>query len=102
MSMYKKYFLKKRQFWVIPKKNNTAPCYMFHDPHAGGVYAYVMDRGVMLKTTAESKFFNNFNELDQYLDLLFQNSRKQPVYGNPKLFFEKTEDPTLELERIPL
>jgi hypothetical protein len=61
--MYRKYLLKKN-FW---RSNNA---YVKHDLRAGGIYAYVQPSGVKIVTSNETRFFNNFDELDLFLDKL--------------------------------
>ena len=76
MSMFKKYLLKK-QFWAQPQKNGQDPtCYVKHDVKTGGVYAYLQNRGVKIIAENKSRFFNNFNDLDEYLDKLSLSTRE--------------------------
>ncbi len=73
--MYRKYLLK-RDFWAVPKKNGDEPnCYVKHDVQIGGIYAYLRHRGVKITVNGESRFFNNFNDLESYLDQLRLSTR---------------------------
>ncbi len=73
--MYRKYLLK-RDFWAVPKKNGDEPnCYVKHDVAIGGIYAYLRHRGVKITVNGESRFFNNFNDLESYLDQLRLSTR---------------------------
>ena len=70
MSMYRKYLLK-RNFWAVPRKDGQDPnCYVKHDVKVGGIYAYIQNRGVKIVADNKEKMFNNFNDLDLYLDRL--------------------------------
>lgn len=76
-SMYRKYLLK-RDFWAVPKKNGEEPnCYVKHDVNVGGIYAYLKHRGVKITVQGESRYFNNFSELDQFLDQLRMSTRSE-------------------------
>jgi hypothetical protein len=68
MSMYQKYLLK-RNFW---RSNN---CFIRHDERLGGIYAYVQNNGVKIVANDETHFFNNFNELEYYLNQLSIGAR---------------------------
>ena len=75
MSMYRKYLLK-RHFWAQPRKQGGEPhCYVKHDVKTGGVYAYIQHRGVRIVTDGDQRTFNNFNDLDEYLDKLSVSTR---------------------------
>ena len=70
MSMYRKYLLK-RNFWAVPRKDGSDPnCYVKHDIKVGGIYAFIQHRGVKIVAENKEKIFNNFDELDLYLDRL--------------------------------
>ncbi len=70
MSMYKKFLLKKH-FWPQGnKKKNNQTCYVKHEVNSGGVYAYIQQKGVKIVAKNQTRFFNNFNDLDEYLDKL--------------------------------
>jgi len=76
-SMYRKYLLK-RDFWAVPKKNGEEPnCYVKHDVHVGGIYAYLKHRGVKISVQGETRYFNNFSDLDQFLDQLKISTRSE-------------------------
>ena len=68
--MYRKYLLK-RKFWAVAHKEGSTPCYVYHDAHAGGIYAYIQQRGIVIKTDAETREFTNFDDLDAFLDRTF-------------------------------
>jgi len=70
MSMYRKYLLK-RDFWAVPRKDGREPnCYVKHDIKVGGIYAFIQNRGVRIVADNTEKNFNNFNDLDLYLNRL--------------------------------
>jgi len=70
MSMYRKYLLKKN-FWAVPRKDGKEPnCYVKHDIKVGGIYAFIQHRGCRIVAENREKTFNNFNDLDSYLDRL--------------------------------
>ena len=70
MTMYRKYLLKKN-FWAVPRKDGHEPnCYVKHDINVGGIYAFIQQRGVKIVAENKEKLFNNFNDLDLYLDRL--------------------------------
>ena len=76
MSMYRRYLLKKN-FWAAPRKNGGGlSCYVKHDVRVGGIYAYIQNRGVNIVVNNESKFFNNFDQLDRYLDQLTMQANR--------------------------
>ena len=75
MSMFRGYLLKK-EFWASPRKDGEKPtCYVKHDVRTGGVYAFLKNRGVEIRVNNEDRFFNNFDELDSYLDRLHLSTR---------------------------
>ena len=77
MSMYRKYFLK-RNFWPQTKNDGNNPgCYVKHDITTGGIYAYIQHRGVKIIANNETKYFNNFKILDDYLDTLSVKMRDE-------------------------
>lgn len=63
--MFKKYLLK-NDFWMT--KSGEEPCFIKHDPVYGGIYAKVMPKGVEIQFNNEKLVFNNFNDLDEFLD----------------------------------
>ena len=70
MSMYRKYLLK-RAFWAVPRKDGREPnCYVKHDIRVGGIYAFIQHRGCRILADNNERTFNNFNDLDLYLDRL--------------------------------
>ncbi len=70
MSMYRKYLLK-RNFWAVPRKDGKEPnCYVKHDIKVGGIYAFIQHRGCRIVANNKETTFNNFNDLDLYLDRL--------------------------------
>ena len=72
MSMYRKYLLK-RNFWAVPRKDGHGlepNCYVKHDIKVGGIYAFLQHRGVRIVAENKQKTFNNFDDLDLYLDRL--------------------------------
>lgn len=70
MSMYRKYLLKKN-FWPQTKNDGNSPgCYVKHDVSTGGIYAYIQHRRVKIVANNETKYFDNFQMLDNYLDAL--------------------------------
>jgi hypothetical protein len=74
--MFRKYLLK-RDFWAVPKRNGDAPnCYVRHDIKVGGIYAYLENRGVKIVNNNEEQFFNNFDELDRFLDKMSMNATR--------------------------
>ncbi len=76
MSMYRNYLLK-REFWAQPRNDGEKPtCYVKHDVRTGGIYAFLKYRGVRIRVNNEERFFNNFDDLDQFLDRLHMNSRE--------------------------
>lgn len=76
MSMYRSYLLK-REFWAQPRNDGEKPtCYVKHDVRTGGIYAYLRNRGVKIRVNDEERYFNNFDELDRYLDRLNVSTRE--------------------------
>ena len=67
MSMFRNYLLK-NDFWA--KKGNGRTVYMKHDIGIGGLYAYLENRGVRLVIRGKSYFFDNFDQLDFFLNRL--------------------------------
>lgn len=67
MSMYRN-FLLKNDFWA--KKGNGKTVYMKHDISIGGIYAYLENRGVKLVVRGKSYFFDNFDNLDSFMNSL--------------------------------
>jgi hypothetical protein len=63
--MFKKYLLK-NDFWMT--RAGEEPCFIKHDPVYGGIYARVMPKGVEIQFNNERLVFENFNELDDFLD----------------------------------
>ncbi|UYP44563.1 hypothetical protein NEF87_000848 [Candidatus Lokiarchaeum ossiferum] len=77
MSMYRKYLLK-NNFWPQSSNNGSEPnCYVKHEIHTGGIYAYIQHRGVKIIANNETQFFNNFKMLDEYLDELSVKMRNE-------------------------
>src|SRR6056297_3335072 len=76
MCMYRN-FLLDRGFWASPRKadGNQPKVYMKHDSTIGGIYAYLQHRGVKIVVDEESRFFNNFDRLEEYLEQLYLNSK---------------------------
>jgi len=81
MSMFRKYLLKK-EFWAVARKDGQNNCYVKHDIHAGGIYAYLQNQGVKIVTGNETRFFSNFDDLDMFLDRL-----SLPKHSDPEDFF---------------
>ena len=48
---------------------------MKHDEYIGGIYAYLQHRGVKIVANNESRFFNNFDRLEEYLEQLYMRAR---------------------------
>ena len=78
MSMYRSYLLKNGFF---AKKGNESKniknkIYLKHNPNIGGVYATVLNddvrKGVKIIADGEEHFFNNFDNLDTFLNSLTQ------------------------------
>ena len=70
--MYRKYLLK-RNFWAVPRKDGHGlepNCYVKHDIKVGGIYAFIQHRGVRIVADNKEKTFNNFDDLDLFLDRL--------------------------------
>lgn len=79
MSMFRKYLLKK-DFWAQPRRDGKDPtCYIKHDVRCGGIYAYIQHRGVRVVVDNETKEFQNFDDLDQYLDRLHLTHRDDNI-----------------------
>lgn len=97
MSMFKK-FLLKRQFWPLPRKAESLPCFIYHTEKEGGIYAYLIDHGVIIKSSRGMMTFQNFQDLTDYLDSF--DSGRQMRFAN----FQKNGNPYLHLpyERIPI
>ncbi|GAB4321697.1 MAG: hypothetical protein Kow0069_26110 [Promethearchaeota archaeon] len=82
MCMFRRYLLKQK-FWQV--KRNGGVIYMKHDSRAGGVYARVLHdaktgrKGVELVVDGERHFFDNFNELDEFLDSLQHRPAADPM-----------------------
>lgn len=75
--MFRRYLLKKK-FWQV--KRNGQNLYMKHNPRYGGLYAEVRrgetgKKGVEIIADGDKKFFDNFNELDAYLENLNHPAR---------------------------
>ncbi|MHA1646490.1 MAG: hypothetical protein ACTSVU_05845 [Promethearchaeota archaeon] len=75
MSMYRR-FLQKRHFSAQTRSNGTEPnCYFKHDVRTGGIYAKLQHRGVSISTKQKTQFFDNFDDLERYLDQLYLSTR---------------------------
>jgi hypothetical protein len=70
--MFRSYLLK-NNFWAKKGRNKTV--YMKHDINIGGIYAYLENRGVKLVAQGRDYFFDNFNELDFFLNRLTLNTQ---------------------------
>lgn len=71
MSMFRSYLLK-QNFWA--KKGKERTVYMKHDINIGGIYAYLVNHGVKLIVKGKDYFFDNFDNLDVFLNRLTTNS----------------------------
>ncbi len=77
MSMYRSYLLK-NNFWAKKgneKNPNTEKVFIKHDEYMGGIYAIIQEgekRGVKLIVNGKEFFFNNFDNLDTFLNSLTQ------------------------------
>ena len=69
--MYRSYLLK-NDFWAKKGKGRTV--YMKLDISIGGIYAYLENRGVKLVVKGKSYFFDNFDNLDSFLNRLAATS----------------------------
>lgn len=80
MSMYRSYLLK-NNFWA--KKGNEKEdlqnkekVFIKHDEYNGGIYAIIQEggdkRGVKIIADGVEHFFNNFDNLDMFLNSLTQ------------------------------
>ena len=85
MSMFRKYLLK-QEFWPAPRASDSdkPTCYVKHDVNVGGIYAYLQHRGVKLVVDSQTKFFNNFDELDRFFDKV--RMRQRTVNNDPEHF----------------
>ena len=72
MSMFRSYLLK-NDFWA--KKGRDKTVYMKHDINVGGIYAYLENRGVKLIVQGRDYFFDNFDNLEFFLNRLNNNSQ---------------------------
>ncbi len=96
--MFRRYLLKKK-FWQS-KTSNGGVMFVKHDSHAGGVYAQVLrnpegHQCVEVQVNGEKKYFENFNDLDAFLDNLRRPSQ-DPIFSvlgrrNNETFFRKLE-----------
>jgi hypothetical protein len=74
--MFRNYLLK-NDFWAQPRKDGKKPtCYVKHDVRTGGIYAFLKRRGVKIRVNNEERYFNNFDELDRFLDQLHLSNRE--------------------------
>ncbi|MCK4237652.1 MAG: hypothetical protein KAX33_00920 [Candidatus Lokiarchaeota archaeon] len=72
MSMFRSYLLK-QNFWA--KKGKERTVYMKHDINIGGIYAKIeKNRGVTLFIKGKDYFFDNFDNLDVFLNRLTNSS----------------------------
>ncbi|MHA1734564.1 MAG: hypothetical protein ACTSU5_21720 [Promethearchaeota archaeon] len=70
--MFRRYLLKQK-FWQSRKNDRVV--FVKHDSRVGGIYARLLRsadgrRGVEIKANGEEKFFDNFTDLDRYLETL--------------------------------
>lgn len=77
--MFRKYLLKRR-FWAVPRNDTDKPCYIYHDEQMGGIYAYLVNKGIIIKTNTESHFFTSFTELDMFFDRTITNNPQNTLY----------------------
>jgi len=70
--MFRSYLLK-NDFWA--KKGRDRTVYMKHDINVGGIYAYIENRGVKLIVQGRDYFFDNFDNLEFFLNRLNNNSQ---------------------------
>ena len=76
MSMYRSYLLK-NGFWARKGNEkdgnfNKEKAFIKHDEINGGIWAIIQERGVKLIVDGEEHFFNNFDNLDMFLNGLAQ------------------------------
>lgn len=102
MSMFRKYLLK-RDFWAVPRHNGENPnCYVRHDVKVGGIYAYLENRGVKIVANSESRFFSNFDDLDQYLDKMSMLSTRSGNETSDFLAILNRRNTSNFLRKIPI
>ncbi|MHA1149498.1 MAG: hypothetical protein ACTSR8_14785 [Promethearchaeota archaeon] len=73
MSMYRSYLLS-QNFWA--KKGSNQKVFIKHSHTVGGIYAILQsgeNRGVKIIVEGRSYFFNNFDNLENFLNNLEQN-----------------------------
>ena len=77
--MFRRYLLK-RKFWPV-KDRNGQTMFITHNAPQGGIYAYLehqADRnGVRIVTGGKESFFDNFDQLDEFLDNLRRQDKTQ-------------------------
>lgn len=66
--MFKKYLIK-NQFWIT-RSRGEGTWFVKHLPEVGGIYARLLDsgKGVEVSYNNQHKIFDNFVDLDDYLD----------------------------------
>ena len=77
MSMYRSYLLK-NGFWARKgnekeENYNREKAFIKHDEYMGGIYAIIQEgekRGVKILVDCDEYFFNNFDNLDNFLNSL--------------------------------
>lgn len=87
--MYRNYLLKKG-FW--PKKKTNSQIFLKHDLNIGGIYAVIQKegfiKGIKIIIREREYFFDNFDNLDAFLDQLqasqteFMHILKRKLIGN--------------------
>ena len=88
-------------FGLLLIKKESTPCYVYHDAHAGGIYAYIQQRGIVIKTDAETREFTNFDDLDAFLDRTFDPPPRNNLYRNVRESFHSSQS-LRTYEKIPM
>ena len=81
--MFRRYLLKKK-FWPV-KSRNGETVFMTHSAANGGIYAYLEQgerRGVKIVAGGKESFFDNFDNLDEFLDGLQRQEKTQASFMN--------------------
>jgi len=101
--MYKN-FLLQHDFWPSTGQTDDGQpkTYMKHDEMIGGIYAYLQHRGVKIVANNESRFFNNFDKLEDYLDKLYLKARSSTNKTSSFMQILNRRDRSKVLRKIPL
>ena len=93
-------FLLKNDFWAQPRRDGQKPtCYVKHSVKVGGIYAFLQPKGVKLRVDDDERYFNNFDDLEGYLERLNLNAKDT---SNEFMHIINRRTTTKALRQIPL